>query len=31
MAIRKLKGGQYRVLGDEQIEDVHQATLKLRI
>ncbi len=29
MAIHKLKGGQYRVLGDDQIEDVHQTTLKI--
>ena len=29
MAIRKLEGGQYRVLGDDQIEDIHQATLKV--
>lgn len=29
MAVRKLKGGQYRVLGDDQIQDVHWATLQI--
>lgn len=29
MATRKLKGGQYKVLSDDQIQDVHWATLRI--